>query len=191
MTLSLASPSIAILVANGFDETHITAVQRSMTKDKLTYKMIAPEQGLVNGWQDSTWGHYFTVDESISTAMGSDYDLLVLVGGERGVAKLKATLHTRRIINHFLEAGKPVAAIGAGVDLLTMSAKSAGLSVAATPDMKDALTAAQMVVGEEDLCVDGAVLTAQSTSIEAWLSALMTQVAQAAAQKNEDEAEAA
>lgn len=191
MTLSLASPSIAILVANGFDENNITAVQRSMTKEKMIYKMIAPEQGLVNGWQDSTWGHYFTVDESISTAMGSDYDLLVLIGGERGVAKLKTNLHTRRIVNHFLEAGKPIAAIGAGVDLLTVSAKSAGLSVAASPEILEALTAAQMVVCEEAVCVDGAVLTAQGSALEAWLSALMDQVAQAAAQKNEEEAEAA
>ncbi|MFA6279726.1 MAG: DJ-1/PfpI family protein [Bdellovibrionales bacterium] len=192
MTLSLASPSIAILVANGFDENHITAVQRSMTKEKMTYKMIAPEQGLVNGWQDSTWGHYFTVDESISTAMGSDYDLLVLVGGERGVAKLKTNLHTRRIINHFLEAGKPVAAIGSGVDLLTLSPKSAGLSVSGFSGAAEELQAAQMVVSEEDVCVDGAVLTAKDSQIEGWLSALMGQVAQAQlAQKNEDEAVAA
>lgn len=176
MTTQLANPSIAILVANGFDENHITAVQRSMTKDSKTYKIIAPEQGLVNGWQDTAWGHYFTVDESLSTAMGSDYDVLILVGGERGVAKLKGNLHTRRIINHFLEASKPIAAIGAGVGLLALSPKSAGLSVSASDDVKLDLKAAQVEVVAENLAVDGAIVTADGSDIEAWIEGVMNLV---------------
>lgn len=188
MTQTLAEPSIAILVANGFDENHMTAVQRAMTKEKLAHKTIAPEQGLVNGWQDNAWGHYFTVDESISTAMGSDYDMLVLIGGERGVAKLKTNLHTRRIVNHFLEAGKPVAAIGAGVSLLTLSAKSAGLTVAASADVQADATAAQMTCVGEDLTQDGTVLTATGANTEAWVDGLMSLAASAAAQSEEAEA---
>lgn len=176
MTTTLATPSIAILAANGFDENHITAVQRSMTKDSKTYKIIAPEQGLVNGWQDNAWGHYFTVDESISTAMGSDFDVLVLIGGERGVAKLKSSLHTRRIVNHFLEARKPIAAIGAGVALLALSPKSAGLSVAASGDVHDELKAGNIEVVGENLAVDGAILTADGSDIEGWVEGVMSLV---------------
>lgn len=40
MTTQLALPSIAILVANGFDENHITLVQRAMTKEKLGYRSL-------------------------------------------------------------------------------------------------------------------------------------------------------
>lgn len=176
MTTTLANPSIAILVANGFDENHITAVQRSMTKDKKTYKIIAPEQGLANGWQDNAWGHYFTVDESISTAMGSDYDVLILIGGERGVAKLKNNLHTRRIVNHFLEARKPVAAIGSGVGLLTLSPKSAGLSVSAAGDVHADLIAANIEVLGDNLAVDGLILTADGSDIDAWVEGVMNLV---------------
>lgn len=176
MTMTLANPSIAILVANGFDENHITAVQRSMTKDSKTYKIIAPEQGLVNGWQDNAWGHYFTVDEPISKAMGSDYDVLVLIGGERGVAKLKSNLHTRRIVNHFLEAHKPVAAIGSGVGLLTLSPKSAGLSVSASSDVREDLKSAQIEVVEENLAVDGLILTADGSDIDTWIEGVMNLV---------------
>ena len=177
MTTQLALPSIAILVANGFDENHITLVQRAMTKEKLGYKIVAPEQGLVNGWQDNAWGHYFTVDEQISAAMGSDYDILILIGGERGTAKLKSNLHTRRIVNHFLEAGKPVAAIGSGVDLLCLSTKSAGLQVCAPQAIADALSSAGIALAEEDHMLDGVVLTADGTDVEAWVASVMALVA--------------
>ncbi|MGE4351027.1 MAG: DJ-1/PfpI family protein [Bdellovibrionales bacterium] len=169
MSMTLANPSIAILVANGFDENHMTAVQRAMTQESKPYKIIAPEQGLVNGWQDNAWGHYFTVDDSISTAMGSDHDMLILIGGERGVAKLKDNLHTRRIVNHFLEAKKPIAAIGSGVGLLALSPKSAGLSVAASDDVHAELKDGNIEVVSENLAVDGVILTADGGDVEAWI----------------------
>ena len=115
MTLTLAGKKIAVLVANGFDENQMAEIQRALTKAKAVIKTIAPEQGVVNGWQGEGWGHYFPVDVQINEALGSDFDMLVVPGGERGAEKLKGSLHTRRIIGHFLEAGKPIAAIGAGV----------------------------------------------------------------------------
>lgn len=176
MNMSLEGPSIAILLANGFDENHITAVQRSLSKAKKSVKMIAPEQGLVNGWQDNAWGHYFTVDENISTALGSDYDCLILVGGQRGTDKLKSNPHTRRIVNHFLEAGKPVAAIAAGVGLLALTPKSAGLTVSCSADVAGDLKAAQIEIVTDAQTQDGTVLTSDGQNIESWVEALMAQI---------------
>jgi protease I len=173
MTSQLADKSIAIIAANGFDENHITEMQRALTKIKVPYKIVAPEQGLVNGWQDNAWGHYFTVDAPIGSALGSDFDVLVLVGGSRGVAKLKSNLHARRIINHFLEAGKPVAAIGDGVSLLALSPKSSELSVAAPVAIHDELKAAQMDVVADAQMLDGPVLTSNGADIAAWVSAAL------------------
>lgn len=173
MDMTLAGPSIAILVANGFDENHITAVQRTLTKAKQTYKMIAPEQGLVNGWQDNSWGHYFTVDAQLASALGSDYDVLILIGGERGIAKLKANPHTRRIVNHFLEAGKPVATIGSGAALLTLSPKCAGMVVAASVDAHEDLRAAGAEVIAQPIHTDGMIMSSDGSDTEAWAAGLM------------------
>jgi len=173
MTSSLSEKSIAILAANGFDENHMASMQRALTRLKVPHKIVSPEQGLVNGWQDNGWGHYFTVDAPIGTAMGSDFDALILVGGERGVAKLKTNAHTRRIVNHFLEANKPVAAIGAGVSLLTLSAKSAGMEVAASADVQADLAAANMTATDEAQRLDGPILTATGADIDAWVEAAL------------------
>jgi len=168
MTDDLAGKMIAILAANGFDENHMTAIQRIFSKAKAQYKVIAPEQGLVNGWQGSGWGHYFTVDSQINAALGSDFDALVIVGGERGVSKLKTNPHARRIVNHFLEARKPVAAIGAGVALLSLSGRSAGLEVAAPAEFHEEIRAAKMTVAAEEQHIDGVVLSAVGKNMEMW-----------------------
>ena len=172
----LTERKVCILVANGFAENQVTEIQRALTKAKVTFKIVAPEQGLVNGWQGNGWGHYFTVDSQIGTTMGSDYDALVLIGGERAIAKLKPNLHSRRIINHFLEAEKPISAVGEGVSLLALTPKSAGLSVAAPAGSEAELKAAQIERVAEHQTEDRQVLTADGVDLVAWVDATLAMI---------------
>jgi protease I len=171
--MTIAGKNVMILVANGFDESQMTEIQKALTKVKANIKTIAPEQGLVNGWQGSGWGHYFPVDTQINEALGSDYDILVVPGGERGTAKLKTNLHTRRIISHFLEAGKPVAAVASGVGLLALTNKVSGLRLSASTDVHEVLAAAGVIVSEDTQETDANVLTASGSDIQAWVDGAM------------------
>jgi protease I len=179
MNSSLMGKSIAILAANGFDEKNMTEIQRALTAVKAKFKTVAPENGVVNGWQGEHWGHYFPVDAPIGEALGSDYDMLVIPGGERAVAKLKTNPHTRRIINHFLEAGKPIAAIGSGVALLALSSQIAGHTVTASADALDELKLAGAVISDEAQEIYENVLTANGADGAAWVAAAMTLLAEA------------
>jgi protease I len=173
MTSQLTGKNIAILVANGFDENQMTEIQRALIKVQATTKTIAPEQGVVNGWQGNGWGHYFPINGQINETLGSDYDMLVLPGGERAVAKLKGNLHTRRIINHFIDAGKPVAAIGAGVGLLALATNIKDHTVAALDEAHEDLKAAGAIVTDTALETDGTLLTSTGEDIAAWVNAAM------------------
>jgi protease I len=170
MTLALAGKNVAILAANGFDENHMTEIQRALTKVRATTRTIAPEQGVVNGWQGEGWGHYFPVDAPIGEALGSDFDMLVLPGGDRAVTKLKTNPHARRIVTHFLEAGKPIAAIGAGVTLLALSNKVSGRRIAAPAEMQAELHAAGAVISEDAQEIDGNILSSNGADITAWVT---------------------
>jgi len=173
MTPLFTGKTIAILVANGFDENQMTEIQRSLIKVKAIIKTIAPENGVVNGWQGAGWGHYFPINGQINETLGSDFDMLVLPGGERAAAKLKGNLHTRRIINHFIDAEKPVAAIGAGVGLLALANGIRNREVAAPDDTQMDLKNAGAVVGEDSLKQDGSLLTSNGADIMAWVEAAM------------------
>ncbi|MBV8060328.1 MAG: DJ-1/PfpI family protein [Alphaproteobacteria bacterium] len=169
MNNTLAGKNIAILVANGFDENQMTEIQRALLKEKANIKTIAPEQGVVNGWQGNGWGHYFPVDGQIGETLGSDFDMLVLPGGERATAKLKGNLHTRRIINHFMEANKPIAAIGAGTGLIALTGKLSGVVMTGSADVQDELKAAEAVIGQDPIEICDNLLTAEGSDIVAWV----------------------
>ena len=121
MSKFLTGTKIAILAANGFQQNDFTQAQRALISAGATVKVISPDQGLVNGWEGTAWGHHFAVDQVLSTVLGADFDMLIVPGGERSNAKLKTTAHTKRFIGSFMSAGKPVVMFNNSVDLLDHS----------------------------------------------------------------------
>lgn len=161
MDQPLAGKTIAILVANGFEEVEMTEAQRALLKAGATLRTLSPEQGLVNGWHGKAWGHYFPVDQQVGDVLGADFDMLLLPGGERSIAKLQQSAHTRRIVGHFLDAGKPVAAIDHGIQLLAIPGKLKGRTVHAFEAAKAELEAAGAKLSDEPLVVEGVTVTAR------------------------------
>ncbi len=155
----LAGRAVAIMVAGGFEEIEMTEPQRALLKAGATLKIISPDQGVVNGWHEKGWGHFFPVDRHINSVLGSDFDMLVLPGGERSVLKLQDNPHTKRIVGHFLEAGKPIAAIGQGVSLLTTSGKLKNRRISGAASAQDRVEAAGGVWDESGLVTDGVMIT--------------------------------
>jgi protease I len=161
MDQPLAGKAVAILVANGFEETEMTEPQRALLKLGAALKVISPEQGLVNGWHGRAWGHYFPVDKQIAEVLAADFDMLLLPGGERSVAKLIQSPHTRRITGSFMDAGKPVAAIDDAVQILVNAQKVNGRTIAAPAEQREAVEAAGAVWSEDQVVADKFLVTAQ------------------------------
>ncbi|MEI6556929.1 MAG: DJ-1/PfpI family protein [Rhodospirillaceae bacterium] len=153
--------TVAIIMASGFEETELTEPQRALLKAGATVKTISPDQGLANGWHGKGWGHFFPIDLQIGDVLGADFDMLVLPGGERSVGKLALNPHTRRIVGHFLDAGKPIAAIDQGLSLLVQARKLKGRTLAASEPMRAEIEAAGGQWTEDPVVLDGALLTAR------------------------------
>ncbi|MFH1158249.1 MAG: DJ-1/PfpI family protein [Pseudomonadota bacterium] len=118
MTQRLDGKKALVLVSSGVDETAMSMLQRELLHAGATIKTVGTEPGLVNSWNDKAWGLYFPVDIQISQALGSDFDLLIVPSGARGIRKLSANPHAERILSSFLVARKPVCLMGDAFELL-------------------------------------------------------------------------
>ena len=154
----LNGKTIAILVANGFEEVDMTEPQRVLLADGAQVRLVSPEQGLVNGWHGEAWGHYFPVDQSLSTALAADFDALLVPGGSRGVAKLAQNAHTIRFLRGFIDGAKPVAMVGDAIALLATADRAAGRTVAAV-DADSPVISAGAKVTEDTVVTDNSLLT--------------------------------
>lgn len=140
---SFSGYKIAVLASNGFDEAQFLAVQKQIQTMGAEITLVSSNQGLVNGWNGSGWGHNYMVDASLNTSLGADYDAVVVIGGERSLDKLKQTAHTRRFVGSFMSAEKPVCLMADAAYLMRDLEMSEGQSVS------DA----------EAVCLDGSLLS--------------------------------
>jgi putative intracellular protease/amidase len=174
MDKPLAGKTVAILVANGFQEIDMTEPQRALLGAGAAPKLVSPEQGLVNGWHGKAWGHYFPVDVNLSSALAADFDGLLVPGGERGVDKLTGTPHTTRFIRGFMDGGKPVAVIGRAAQLLADAERVAGRTISADEDLAERLREAGADLSEDPVTADGNLLTAvDGAEVEAIQQAIL------------------
>ncbi len=158
----LAGKTIAVMLANGFDEIEFTEPQKRLIEAGATVKVVSRANGLVNGWYDNSWGHFFPVDADLSTTLAVDYDGLVVPGGHRSVEKMSDDPHSQRILKAFVRADMPVLMVGDAVAMLTGVEMAGGRTVSTSESGVEALSAAGATLADAAFAVDGALVTASS-----------------------------
>lgn len=160
----LVGEKMAVLVANGFNETDFTEAQRVLQETGVHIRIISMDNGLVNSWKEGGWGLHFAADQALNTALAADYSMLLIPGGRRSIDKLKLTAHTRRFIGGFMDVGKPVVAFGDSLDLLGFVEKLDGRVVTGDDSLREGAVKAGAQWSEgSDYAIDGALMTGVST----------------------------
>lgn len=86
-------------------------------------------------------GHNFTLNATFATVQPEHYDALVLPGG-RAPEYLRLNPDVLRLVRHFAETGKPIAAICHGPQLLTAAGVLEGKECTAYPALQPEVVAA-------------------------------------------------
>ncbi len=159
MMKPLTGTKVAVLMANGFDEESFIAVQKKMQELGATIHVISTNQGLVNGWDGSGWGHNYAVDAQLNTALGVDYAALIIPGGQRSLEKLMLTAHTRRFVGSFMSANKPVVVMDDALKVMVYAMQLAEKTVAGDEKVRAESETAGACWSSESFYVDGALLT--------------------------------
>lgn len=168
MDKPLMGQKIAILVANGFDETDMSHAQRALASLGASLKIISTENGLVNSWvtktvndvQTGSWGHHFPTDGNVSSVLAADFDGLYVPGGKRSTDKLKDNAHVRRITRSFFDAGKPMLFMGSSVELLANAERATGCTVTGDAACEKTMTDAGATWSTETPCIQSFLATA-------------------------------
>ena len=121
-------------------------------------------------------GHNFTVNATFSEIEPSDYDALLIPGG-RAPEYIRLNESVVKIVRHFSDAGKPIAAICHGLQVLAaadvLKGKSCTAYPACAPDVQ--LSGGEYVeVAIDDVHVDGVLVTAPAWPAQPnWLAAFL------------------
>ncbi|NQW09619.1 MAG: DJ-1/PfpI family protein [Alphaproteobacteria bacterium] len=185
----LAGRTIAVMLANGFDEIEFTEPQKKLIEAGATTKVVSRANGLVNGWYEGSWGHFFPVDADLAETLAVDFDGLVVPGGFRSVEKMADDPHTKRVLKAFMRASMPVAVIGDAGKLLAVAEVAKGRTVTSSDAAKDDLEAAGASWEAGPVVVEGCLVTANG--VAGVREAMDRFIEVIAAHQGEDDAKAA
>jgi len=102
---------VAILATNGFEQSELEIPLKSLRQEGAEVHVVSPEGGEITGWEGKDWGRKVTVDKVLNEVSPTDYDALVLPGGQINPDLLRVNEDAVIFIRAFWQAGKPIGAI--------------------------------------------------------------------------------
>jgi protease I len=145
-----------IVSSDRFEDTELSEPLRQLQAKGVEVDVAAPQQGPITGKH----GHTVRAGLALSAVRAEDYDLLLLPGGE-APASLRKVPEAVAIARHFLQAGKPVAAICHGPQLLIATGLMAGRTAAGYRAVRHELEAAGVNYLDREAVVDGNLITSR------------------------------
>ena len=110
-------------------------------------------------------GHNFALNATFASIRAEDYDALVVPGG-RAPEYLRLNPDVIKAVQHFFEAGKPVAAICHGAQLLAAAGVLKGRTCAAYPACRPEVELAGGIYA--DIAINDAVADGNLVTAPAW-----------------------
>ena len=161
MTNDIKGKKVAILTEHGFEEVELSAPKKALEEAGVTVHVISPQQGTVKAWDHDHWSIEVPVDVPLNQANPEDYDMLVLPGGVLNPDQLRTNKDCVAFAQHFIEQGKPLAAICHGPQLLIETGMINMRKMTSTPAIKTDLVNAGVLWEDKEVEVDNGLVTSR------------------------------
>lgn len=181
MADELQGKKVAILAADGVEKVELDGPRDAIEQAGGTTELLSLAPGEIRATEsDLDDAGTFPVDRLVADASVADYDGLLLPGGTVNPDKLRADEEAVAFVRDFVQSGKPVAAICHGPWTLVEAGVAKGRRLTSYPSIRTDLRNAGAEVVDEEVVVDGGVITSRSPDdLEAFCAALVREVAAA------------
>ncbi|HUB68086.1 MAG TPA: type 1 glutamine amidotransferase domain-containing protein [Candidatus Methylacidiphilales bacterium] len=164
MNHNLQGKMIAILVADGFEQSELLLPRRALEEAGASTHVISPDGGIVRACDKDDYGDEFPVDRELSEVDSSEYDALLLPGGLKSPDTLRTIPGAVDFVRAFFDQGKPVAAICHGPQLLIEAGVVRGRTLTSCPSLRTDLINAGAIWVDKSVETDHGLITSRRPS---------------------------
>lgn len=162
MSDQLSGKKIAILATDGFEEVELSKPRKALDEAGATTYIVSPEGGTITAWAETDWGDDYEVDMTLDEAEAEDFDNLLLPGGVLNPDQLRMNDQAVEFVASFLHAGKPIAAICHGPQILIETRELDGKTMTSYPSIRTDLQNAGANWVDEEVVVDQGLTTSRN-----------------------------
>ncbi|KZS81148.1 MULTISPECIES: type 1 glutamine amidotransferase domain-containing protein [Mycobacterium] len=180
MSKELQGKRIAILAADGVEKVELEQPRAALLQAGAQVEVVSLRGGEIQAREhDLDPAGRFAVDRVVAQASVAEFDGLVLPGGTVNPDKLRSDSTAVSFVRDFVESGKPVAAICHGPWTLVEAGVVKGRTLTSYPSIRTDLRNAGANVVDDEVVVDGNVITSRSPSdLPTFCSTIVNQLAQ-------------
>jgi protease I len=137
MAKTLAGKRIAILSADGVEQSELTEPRKALEKAGASTDLVSPAKTpKIQAMNHHEKGDKFKVDVPLSEADPRDYDALLLPGGVANPDELRTIPAAVKFVKSFFDSRKPIAAICHGPWMLVEANIARGHTLTSWPSLQ-------------------------------------------------------
>ena len=181
MSNELQGKKIAILAADGVEKVELDQPRAALQDAGAEVEVLSLKTGEIQARNhDLEPAGSIAVDRPVADASVDEFDGLVLPGGTVNPDKLRVDESAVAFVRDFADSGKPVAAICHGPWTLVEAGVAEGRTLTSYPSIRTDLRNAGARVVDEEVVVDGNLITSRSPSdLPAFCATMIKQLANA------------
>ncbi|MFY9909122.1 MAG: type 1 glutamine amidotransferase domain-containing protein [Candidatus Sulfotelmatobacter sp.] len=161
MANTLQGKRIAILATDGFEQSELIKPRQALDEAGARTQVVSPKEDKIKGWDIKDWGKNVPVDVPLKSANPSEYDALLLPGGVQNPDQLRMIPEAVEFVKHFVDQGKPIAAICHGPWMLVEADAVRGRTLTSWPSLKTDIRNAGGVWVDEQVILSNGVVTSR------------------------------
>lgn len=175
--MDLKGKKIAILATHGFEQSELEVPRDRLKAAGASVDIISLEPGEIKGWDMKDWGRPVKVDKTLDQVSESEYDAIVLPGGQINPDLLRIEPEVLKFIKDFFNAKKIVAAICHAPWLLIETGFVKGRKMTSYKSIKTDVKNAGAKWEDSPVVVDQGVITSRNPGdLEAFSAKIIEEV---------------
>lgn len=170
----LSQAKVLIIATDGFEQSELFKPREALLDAGAKVTLASNKSEPIQGMEHDEKGATIKPDTSLAEVEADGFDALVIPGGVANPDSLRMEADALRIVRDFVAAGKPVAAICHGPWLLAEADVIDGRRLTSWPSIRTDLSNAGAEVVDEQVVVDGNLITSRKPDdIPAFNAALL------------------
>ncbi|MGC2779576.1 MAG: type 1 glutamine amidotransferase domain-containing protein [Bradyrhizobium sp.] len=175
--MDINGKKIAILATNGFEQSELEVPRDRLKQAGASVDIISIASGEIKGWVQKDWGRSVKVDKTLDQAAASDYDAIVLPGGQINPDLLRLEPKALKFIKDIFDAKKIVAAVCPAPWLLIETGIARGRKMTSYRSIKTDVVNAGAQWQDAEVVVDQGVITSRNPGdLEAFSAKIIEEV---------------
>ena len=162
MAMKAQGKKLAILAADGFEESELFSPKGAIEAAGGTVEVISLKPGDIQGLKHMEKGRSIHVDKTLDEASPDDYDAILIPGGLFNPDRLRTEKKALKFASSFVNNRKPVFAICHGPQVLISAGVAKGRKMTAVKSVQKDLENAGAEVKDEAVVVDHGLVTSRT-----------------------------